>query len=102
MICYIRALEFTGSPFRNADGSLTDAQKRGEKIFNDPNVGCAECHPESQDPKALYSDAQTHDVETGRIGVRGSGQRRARYITWKALEAGEIHMVRRATRRSLV
>ena len=45
LICYIRALEFTGSPFRNADGSLTDAQKRGEKIFNDPKVGCSECHP---------------------------------------------------------
>ena len=72
MICYIRALEFTGSPFRNADGSLTDAQKRGEKIFNDPNVGCAECHPgESSDPKVFYSDAQTHDVGTGRIGVKG-------------------------------
>ena len=27
LICYIRALEFTGSPFRNADGSLTDAEK---------------------------------------------------------------------------
>ena len=33
LIAYIRSLEFTGSPFRNEDGSLTEAQKRGWKVF---------------------------------------------------------------------
>ena len=90
MICYIRSLEFTGSPFRNADGSLTEVQKRGEKIFNDPNVGCAECHPgDTTDPKALFSDAQTHDVGTGRVGVRGFRSTPGKVYNLKALEAGE-------------
>ena len=90
LICYIRSLEFTGSPFRNADGSLTDAQKRGEKIFNDPKVGCSECHPgESSDPKALYSDAQTHDVGTGRVGVKGFRSTPGKVYNLQALEAGE-------------
>ena len=72
LIAYIRSLEFTGSPFRNPDGSLTAAQKRGAKLFNDPKIGCGECHPgEADDPWSLFSDGQTHDVGTGRIGKAG-------------------------------
>lgn len=72
LIAYIRSLEFTGSPFRKADGTLTDAQIRGEKLFNDPKVGCVECHPgDAMDPWSLFSDGQTHDVGTGRIGKNG-------------------------------
>ncbi len=72
LIAYVRSLEFTGSPFRNPDGSITEAQKRGEKLFNDPKVGCVECHPGTvADPKSLFSDGQTHDVGTGRIGKSG-------------------------------
>ena len=72
LIAYIRSLEFTGSPFRNPDGSLTASATRGEVLFNDPKIGCVECHPgESDNPRALYSDGQTHDVGTGRIGKAG-------------------------------
>ena len=72
LIAYIRSLEFTGSPFRNEDGSLTEAQKRGWKVFSDAKVGCIECHPgDPKNPRALFSDAQTHDVGTGRIGADG-------------------------------
>ncbi len=72
LIAYIRALEFTGSPFRNDDGSLTIAQKRGQALFEDPKVGCLECHPgDPENKRALFSDAQTHDVGTGRIGKNG-------------------------------
>ncbi len=56
---------FTGSPFRNEDGSLTAAQKRGWKVSSDAKVGCIECHPgDPKNPRALFSDAQTHDVGT--------------------------------------
>ena len=72
LIAYIRSLEFTGSPFRTADGGLTDAQKRGQKLFNDAKVGCANCHPgDPADARALFSDGQTHDVGTGRVGRYG-------------------------------
>jgi YVTN family beta-propeller protein len=33
------------SPFRNADGTLTADAVAGEKIFKNPEVGCASCHP---------------------------------------------------------
>lgn len=90
LICYIRALEFTGTPFRNADGSLTEAQKRGQKIFEDPKVGCLECHPgDPEDPRALFSDAQTHDVGTGRVGVNGFRSTPGKVFNISALEAGE-------------
>ena len=72
LIAYIRSLEFTGSPFRNEDGSLTAAQKRGQAVYEDPKVGCLECHPgDPTSERALFSDAQTHDVGTGRIGKNG-------------------------------
>lgn len=32
------------SPFRRADGSMTDEAKEGERIFNRSDVGCAVCH----------------------------------------------------------
>lgn len=33
------------SPFLNTDGSMTDLQKKGKKIFEDPNRGnCTKCH----------------------------------------------------------
>lgn len=90
LIAYVRSLEFAGSPFRNPDGTLTAAQKRGEKIFNDPRVGCSECHPgDASDLRALFSDGQTHDVGTGRIGVKGFRSTPGKVFNIKALEAGE-------------
>jgi hypothetical protein len=72
LIAYISSSGFTGSPFRNKNGSLTNAQKRGWKLFHDKKVGCIECHPgDAKNPLALFSDAQTHDVGTGRIGKDG-------------------------------
>ncbi len=32
------------SPYRNADGTLTEAGKAGKAIFNRDDVGCARCH----------------------------------------------------------
>ena len=89
LIAYIRALEFTGSPFRDAEGNLTSAQKRGQKVFDDVKVGCLECHPgDPTDRRALYSDAQTHDVGTGRIGKDGFRSTPGVVFNTTALNAG--------------
>ncbi len=89
LIAYIRALEFTGSPFRNEDNSLTAAQKRGQAVFEDEKVGCLECHPgDPTDTRALFSDAQTHDVGTGRIGKAGFRTTPGKVYNTVALNAG--------------
>jgi cytochrome c peroxidase len=55
---FLRSVKFIPSPFhRNADGSLDEQAKRGEKVFE--KAGCAECHP-----APLYTDKLMHDVGT--------------------------------------
>lgn len=89
LIAYVRSLEFTGSPFRNPDGGLTEAQKRGQKLFNDPKVGCVNCHPgDPADQRALFSDGQTHDVGTGRVGRYGFRSTPGAVFNQAALAAG--------------
>ena len=56
---YIKSLEPLESPYRNADGSLTEAAKRGEAVFNSPKTGCAFCHT-----PPLYTDLRMHNVGT--------------------------------------
>ena len=56
---YLKGLKPVPSP-RLVDGKLSEAARRGEKIFNDPAVGCATCHP-----AGLYTDMKTHNVGTG-------------------------------------
>jgi len=89
LIAYIRSLEYTGSPFRNADGSLTEVQKRGMKTFYDPKVGCANCHPgDPMDKRGMFGDGQTHDVGTGRVGKYGFRSTPGAVFNTKALDAG--------------
>jgi len=58
-IAYIKSLEPLESPYRNADGSLTEAARRGEEVFRSPKAGCAYCHA-----PPLYTDLKLHDVGT--------------------------------------
>ncbi len=55
---YIKSLRPIPSPFL-VDGKLSAAAQRGQKIFNDPAVGCASCHP-----PPLYTDLKHYDVGT--------------------------------------
>jgi YVTN family beta-propeller protein len=55
---YLRALKPVPSP-RRVNGQLSEAAQRGEKIFNDKQVGCAACHP-----PGLFTDLKTYDVGT--------------------------------------
>lgn len=61
---YLRALQPVPSPLLR-NGDLSPAARRGEKLFHDSIVGCAECHP------APYgTDMKAHDV-----GTRGAFDR---------------------------
>jgi len=44
---------------------LTEAEQRGQTIFNDLGLGCIACHP-----PPLYTDQQTHDVDTATADER--------------------------------
>jgi cytochrome c peroxidase len=53
---YLKSLTPTPSPHL-ADGRLSEAARRGEKVFLSEQVGCAKCHP-----PPLYTDKRMHDV----------------------------------------
>ncbi len=56
---YLEALQPVPSPHL-ADEHLSESAKRGQKLFFDRKVGCAECHP-----TPMYTDLKTYDVGSG-------------------------------------
>jgi YVTN family beta-propeller protein len=55
----------TRTPFQNPDGSLTASGLAGETVFNDPTVGCADCHiPPFYTDSRLDLPFIKHDVGT--------------------------------------
>lgn len=56
---YIKAMRPEPSPYLADGKTLSPAAKRGKKLFESPEVGCAKCHP-----APLYTDLQTYDVGT--------------------------------------
>lgn len=73
---YIDAMKPERSPYRNADGSLSEAAMRGKAIFEREDVQCAKCHP-----APLYTDLQTYEV-----GTRGPYDRRDDFDTPTLIE----------------
>jgi len=62
---YIKSLKPVPSP-RLVNGQLSKSARRGERLFNSREVGCARCHPPD-----LYTDLRRHDVGTlGRFDRR--------------------------------
>jgi hypothetical protein len=64
------------SPHREADGSLSEAALRGEHIFEDPEVGCTDCHTGSDYSDSAWVESGEpllHDVGTW---TEASGQRK--------------------------
>jgi YVTN family beta-propeller protein len=55
---YLKSLQPMPSP-RLVKGKLSAAARRGEKLFNSRDVGCAQCHP-----GPLFTDLQSYDVGT--------------------------------------
>ena len=44
LVAYLGSLEYPRNPYRNPDGSLTPAARRGQDIFRSSKAGCATCH----------------------------------------------------------
>ncbi len=55
---YLHSLEPLESPYL-VDGKLSEKAERGKKVFEDPKVGCAKCHP-----APLFTDLKLHDVNS--------------------------------------
>lgn len=60
VMTYLNELQLPQNPFRNADGSLTEAAVRGEKIFRSEQAACASCHN-----GPYFTDGKIHDVGLG-------------------------------------
>ena len=58
MDAWIRSLRPLPSPHL-VNGALSPSAQRGERLFHDPAVGCARCHPEG-----LFTDLKSYDVGT--------------------------------------
>ncbi len=53
VVAFLETLDYPPNPFRNPDGSLTEAARRGEAVFNSSKAACRSCHggPELTDGK---------------------------------------------------
>ncbi len=57
---FIDSLQIPLSPAHAHGESLTQAEQRGKAIFEDPDLGCIDCHP-----PPFYTDREKHNVGTG-------------------------------------
>ncbi|MCP4787667.1 MAG: hypothetical protein GY903_20395 [Fuerstiella sp.] len=60
LLTYLDTLEAPPNPFRNSDGSLSDAARRGKHVFTSVKAGCADCHNGPH-----FTDGKIHDVGLG-------------------------------------
>jgi mono/diheme cytochrome c family protein len=66
LAAFVNTLRHRPSPFRKPDGSLTAAARRGQRIFDRAEVGCAICHPAPRfTDSSLVTPFVRHDVGTG-------------------------------------
>jgi YVTN family beta-propeller protein len=63
LVAYLGTLEPPPNPYRAADGSLSAAAQRGERVFRGEKAGCARCHG-----GPYLTDGKVHDVGTGEVG----------------------------------
>jgi YVTN family beta-propeller protein len=59
LAAFMDSLEIPLSPAHTRGEPLTTAEQRGQVLYNDPKLGCVECHP-----PPLYTDLIKHDVGT--------------------------------------
>lgn len=57
LVAYVASLGPWPSPFRTADGGLTEAAQRGEALFMSDALDCSRCHI-----PPLYTDRQQHNL----------------------------------------
>ena len=68
VLAYLKTLEPPPNPFREADGSLTEAAQRGKAVFEGPKAACADCHS-----GPLFTDGEVHDLGLGAENDRYTG-----------------------------
>jgi YVTN family beta-propeller protein len=53
MVAFLKTLDFPRNPYREADGSLSQAAQRGETVYRSAKAACNDCHggPELTDGK---------------------------------------------------
>jgi YVTN family beta-propeller protein len=68
MLAYFETLSGPPNPFKNKDGSLGEAARRGKTVFESQRAGCANCHTGSH-----LTDGQVHDVGLGSRSDRYKG-----------------------------
>lgn len=59
LAAFLDSLQVSLSPPHAHGEPLTEAERRGQAIFNDPALDCVTCHP-----PPIYTDQQLHDVGT--------------------------------------
>lgn len=57
VVAFLGTLDYPPNPFRNPDGSLTEAAQRGEAVFNSSKAACRNCHGGPE-----LTDGKIHDV----------------------------------------
>jgi len=65
LAAFIDSLQVPLSPSHAHGEPLTEAEQRGQILFNNPALGCVDCHP-----APLYTDQQMHDVGTATLDER--------------------------------
>jgi len=59
LAAFIDSLSISLNPAHAHGEPLTEAEQRGQALYNDPALGCITCHP-----APLYTDKQRHNVGT--------------------------------------
>jgi YVTN family beta-propeller protein len=57
LVAYLDSLEYPRNPFREPDGGLTPAARRGQTVFRSPKAACNTCHGGSE-----LTDGKIHEV----------------------------------------
>jgi DNA-binding beta-propeller fold protein YncE len=57
LVAFFESIDDPPNPFRQRDGSLTPAAKRGKQVFASAKANCAQCHS-----GPYFTDGQIHDV----------------------------------------
>lgn len=55
LVAYLATLEFPRNPYREPDGSLSPAARRGEAVFKSEKAACNDCHGGRE-----YTDGKVH------------------------------------------
>ena len=68
LIAYFESLRLPDNPFRLPDGTLSEAARRGQQVFQSDQANCTSCHSGPN-----FTDGEIHEVGTGQAEDRLKG-----------------------------